>query len=144
MHTSFSPQTNAPTIAHQLLPTDKCAYKRTPASPHRQMRQQMHTNFSPPLPARRTRWSCPTRMHTNPPPPPPPPPPPAACPQDPVVLPDSRITLDRATIERHLLSSRTDPFSRAPLEPGQLVPDAALRARIQAWEAERGGSLSPR
>ena len=30
--------------------------------------------------------------------------------QDPVVLPDSRVCLDRPTIERHLLSSATDPF----------------------------------
>lgn len=30
--------------------------------------------------------------------------------QDPVVLPDSRVTIDRPTIERHLLSSQTDPF----------------------------------
>jgi hypothetical protein len=29
---------------------------------------------------------------------------------DPVTLPDSRVTLDRSTIERHLRSSATDPF----------------------------------
>lgn len=64
--------------------------------------------------------------------------------QDPVVLPDSKVTLDRSTIERHLLSSATDPFSRAPLAADQLAPDDALRARIEEWLAERGGALSPR
>lgn len=70
-------------------------------------------------------------------------------PQDPVILPDSRITVDRPTIERHLLSSATDPFSRAPLEAGQLIPNDALRAQVQAWLEERGGAggggaMSPR
>ncbi|KAI7841821.1 hypothetical protein COHA_004350 [Chlorella ohadii] len=58
--------------------------------------------------------------------------------QDPVTLPDSRVTIDRPTIERHLLSSQTDPFSRAPLTKDQLVPDAELRARIEAWLAGHG------
>ena len=56
-------------------------------------------------------------------------------PQDPVVLPDSRVCLDRATIERHLLSSATDPFSRAPLTKDQLLPAPELRARIREWQA---------
>ena len=33
---------------------------------------------------------------------------------DPVTLPKSGVTLDRASIMRHLLSSQTDPFSRCP------------------------------
>lgn len=57
-------------------------------------------------------------------------------PQDPVVLPDSKVTLDRSTIERHLLSSATDPFSRAPLEAGQLQPDTQLAAAISQWLEE--------
>jgi Kip1 ubiquitination-promoting complex protein 1 len=71
-----------------------------------------------------------------------PPPPP---PQDPVILPDSRITVDRPTIERHLLSSGTDPFSRAPLSAEQLLPDEALAARIHDWLLAHGGdaALSP-
>jgi ubiquitin conjugation factor E4 B len=56
---------------------------------------------------------------------------------DPVLLPDSRVTVDRATIERHLLSSATDPFSRAPLARHQLQPDGELRRRIEAWRAQR-------
>ncbi|KAK2589180.1 hypothetical protein KPH14_001996 [Odynerus spinipes] len=34
---------------------------------------------------------------------------------DPVILPSSRITIDRQTIARHLLSDQTDPFNRSPL-----------------------------
>lgn len=57
--------------------------------------------------------------------------------RDPVVLPGSQITVDRATIERHLLSSHTDPFNRSPLTADMLHPDAAIRARIDAWHAEQ-------
>lgn len=39
----------------------------------------------------------------------------------------------RSTIERHLLSSATDPFSRAPLSLEQLLPDEVLAARIEQW-----------
>lgn len=49
---------------------------------------------------------------------------PAGAAQDPVLLPDSHITLDRATIERHLLSSATDPFRHA-------------RTRLQAYAARK-------
>lgn len=60
--------------------------------------------------------------------------------RDPVVLPHSGVTVDRATIERHLLGSATDPFSRAPLALADVAPDAALRARIERWAAAaRGG-----
>lgn len=49
------------------------------------------------------------------------------------MLPDSRVTIDRPTIERHLLTSKTDPFSRAPLAAEQLQPDEELRQQIQQW-----------
>jgi Kip1 ubiquitination-promoting complex protein 1 len=54
---------------------------------------------------------------------------------DPVLLPNSGITVDRSTIERHLLSSQTDPFSRAPLSMEELKPDEPLKLRIDAWLA---------
>ena len=57
-----------------------------------------------------------------------------------MVLPDSRAVLDRATIQRHLMTSATDPFTRSPLAPGELAPDAALRERIQAWRREHDRS----
>lgn len=56
---------------------------------------------------------------------------------DPVTLPASGQTLDRSTILRHLLSDKTDPFSRAPLEKEQLVPNSELKQRIDAWRASR-------
>ena len=44
------------------------------------------------------------------------------------MLPDSHIVVDRPTIERHLLSSATDPFSRAPLQ-GEQAERASASAR---------------
>jgi U-box domain len=49
--------------------------------------------------------------------------------QDPVLLPDSKITVDRATIERHLMSSKTDPFNRSPLTLDAVKPNTALKVR---------------
>ena len=36
--------------------------------------------------------------------------------RDPVILPSSKTTIDRATIKSHLLSDATDPFNRQPLK----------------------------
>jgi hypothetical protein len=47
------------------------------------------------------------------------------------------VTLDRSTIERHLLSTGTDPFSRAQLSLDMVRPDEELAARIRAWLEER-------
>lgn len=38
---------------------------------------------------------------------------------------------------RHLLSSATDPFTRAPLSLEELQDDIALRMRIDSWRAKR-------
>lgn len=38
---------------------------------------------------------------------------------DPVLLPSSSVTVNRATITRHLLNAPTDPFDRTPLTEGQ-------------------------
>lgn len=56
---------------------------------------------------------------------------------DPVILPSSHVTVDRTTISRHLLSDQTDPFNRAPLTMDQVKSDEDLKAKIQAWIAER-------
>ena len=56
--------------------------------------------------------------------------------KDPVNLP-SGIVMERSIIERHLLNSATDPFSRLPLTAEQLVPNLELKQRIQAWCKER-------
>lgn len=42
--------------------------------------------------------------------------------EDPVILPDSRITIDRSTIRSHLLSDPNDPFNRAPLKIEDVIP----------------------
>ncbi|XP_020840437.1 ubiquitin conjugation factor E4 A isoform X1 [Phascolarctos cinereus] len=56
---------------------------------------------------------------------------------DPVMLPSSRVTVDRSTIARHLLSDQTDPFNRSPLTMDQIRPNTELKEKIQRWLAER-------
>uniref|UniRef100_A0A8C3I9A0 Ubiquitin conjugation factor E4 A n=1 Tax=Chrysemys picta bellii TaxID=8478 RepID=A0A8C3I9A0_CHRPI len=56
---------------------------------------------------------------------------------DPVMLPSSRVTVDRSTIARHLLSDQTDPFNRSPLTMDQIRPNIELKEKIQQWLAER-------
>ena len=59
---------------------------------------------------------------------------------DPVILPTSGNTLDRATITRHLLSDPKDPFNRKPLTVEMLQPDEELKGKIEAWlKAQRSG-----
>ena len=41
--------------------------------------------------------------------------------EDPVILPGSRISIDRATIRSHLLSDPHDPFNRVPLKMEDVV-----------------------
>ncbi|GBM80653.1 Ubiquitin conjugation factor E4 A [Araneus ventricosus] len=57
--------------------------------------------------------------------------------KDPVKLPSSGVTVDRATIARHLLSDQTDPFNRSPLTMDMVVPDEELKSRMQKWFEER-------
>lgn len=61
---------------------------------------------------------------------------------DPVLLPGSGQVIDRSVIERHLASQKDDPFSRTPLTADMLVPDRALRARIEAWRASQSREAS--
>ncbi|EJC98051.1 uncharacterized protein FOMMEDRAFT_171416 [Fomitiporia mediterranea MF3/22] len=57
--------------------------------------------------------------------------------RDPVILPSSRISIDRSTIKSHLLSDATDPFNRSPLTLEEVTPNTELKARIGAFLAER-------
>mmetsp|Transcript_20293 Transcript_20293/g.35016 ORF Transcript_20293/g.35016 Transcript_20293/m.35016 type:complete len:588 (-) Transcript_20293:27-1790(-) len=57
--------------------------------------------------------------------------------RDPVKLPTSGVVMDKSIIERHLLSDPIDPFNRMPLSADMLVPEGELKARIEAWVAER-------
>lgn len=53
--------------------------------------------------------------------------------KDPVILPDSKMTIDRETIQRHLSISPTDPFSRQALREEDLLPNTELLEKIKAW-----------
>ncbi|CAN1163011.1 Probable ubiquitin conjugation factor E4 [Linum perenne] len=53
--------------------------------------------------------------------------------KDPVILPSSRITVDRPVIQRHLLSDSTDPFNRSHLTADMLISDVELKARIEEF-----------
>lgn len=57
--------------------------------------------------------------------------------KDPVILPSSKVTVDRSTISRHLLSDQSDPFNRSPLSMDQVIPDTELKAKIDEWIRER-------
>ncbi|ODO06452.1 ubiquitin-conjugation factor E4 B [Cryptococcus wingfieldii CBS 7118] len=56
--------------------------------------------------------------------------------KDPVILPVSRISIDRGTIRTVLLSKEADPFNNVPLKFEECLPDIELKARIDAWVAE--------
>lgn len=53
--------------------------------------------------------------------------------KDPVILPSSRITVDRPVIQRHLLSDSSDPFNRSHLTADMLIPDVELKAKIEEF-----------
>lgn len=57
--------------------------------------------------------------------------------EDPVILPASRISIDRSTIRSHLLSDPHDPFNRVPLKMEDVKPDTELKAKIEAFKTER-------
>ncbi|KAJ5812184.1 hypothetical protein N7474_008485 [Penicillium riverlandense] len=57
--------------------------------------------------------------------------------EDPVILPSSRVSIDRATIRSHLLSDPHDPFNRVLLKMEDVLPDTELKAKIAAFKAER-------
>lgn len=56
---------------------------------------------------------------------------------DPVLLPSSRMVVDRSTIARHLLSDQTDPFNRSPLSMEDIIPEIDLKKQIEAFLKEK-------
>ncbi|XP_075151628.1 ubiquitination factor E4A [Haematobia irritans] len=56
---------------------------------------------------------------------------------DPVILPSSKVTVDRSTIARHLLSDQTDPFNREPLTMDKIIPNVELKEEIEKWLSEK-------
>lgn len=61
---------------------------------------------------------------------------------DPVLLPSSKIVVDRSTIARHLLSDQTDPFNRSPLSMEDVIPDVDLKNQIECFLKERRGAIN--
>ena len=57
--------------------------------------------------------------------------------QDPVLLPSSKIIVDRSTIARHLLSDQTDPFNRSPLSMEDVIPEVDLKNQIDTFLKDR-------
>lgn len=74
--------------------------------------------------------------------------------EDPVILPSSKVTIDRQTIKIHLLSDPKDPFNREQLKLEDVIPsmshyffvlitwltelaDTELKQKIEAWLKEK-------
>uniref|UniRef100_A0A1I8PL71 Ubiquitin conjugation factor E4 A n=1 Tax=Stomoxys calcitrans TaxID=35570 RepID=A0A1I8PL71_STOCA len=62
---------------------------------------------------------------------------------DPVILPSSKVTVDRSTIARHLLSDQTDPFNREPLTMDKIIPNVDLKKEIEKWLADKHANVAP-
>ncbi|GAX22651.1 ubiquitin conjugation factor E4 B [Fistulifera solaris] len=56
--------------------------------------------------------------------------------KDPVELPSGHF-VDRSTITQHLLNDPIDPFSREPMTVNDIKPAIELKARMDAWLAEK-------
>ncbi|KNE56197.1 hypothetical protein AMAG_02031 [Allomyces macrogynus ATCC 38327] len=56
--------------------------------------------------------------------------------EDPVILPTSGQTVDRATITGYLLGEKRDPFNRKELAIGDVIPNVELKAQIEAFKKE--------
>lgn len=63
---------------------------------------------------------------------------------DPVILPSSKVVVDRSTIARHLLSDQTDPFNRSPLTMDQVQSNVELKTEISTWIEKKRVEYSER
>ncbi|KAL4809015.1 ubiquitin elongating factor core-domain-containing protein [Aspergillus unguis] len=57
--------------------------------------------------------------------------------EDPVILPASKMSIDRSTIRSHLLSDPHDPFNRVPLTMEDVTPDTELKAKIEEFKRSK-------
>eukprot|EP00475_Leptophrys_vorax_P023220 TRINITY_DN3171_c0_g1_i1.p1 TRINITY_DN3171_c0_g1~~TRINITY_DN3171_c0_g1_i1.p1 ORF type:complete len:1000 (-),score=246.87 TRINITY_DN3171_c0_g1_i1:589-3549(-) len=57
--------------------------------------------------------------------------------RDPVLLPSSKVPMERSVITRHLLNTPTDPFNRQPLKVEELLPAPELKKEIEDWIASK-------
>lgn len=55
--------------------------------------------------------------------------------EDPVILPSSRVTIDRSTVKAHLLSDPTDPFNRMPLKLEDVIDDVEMKEKVAQFKA---------
>ncbi|SSD59200.1 related to E4 ubiquitin-protein ligase UFD2 [Saccharomycodes ludwigii] len=56
---------------------------------------------------------------------------------DPVILPTSKVSIDRNTIKQHLLSDSTDPFNRMPLKLEDVIPNTELKNQIEVYKLKK-------
>lgn len=56
---------------------------------------------------------------------------------DPVILPTSRVTVNRSTIKAHLLSDPIDPFNRVPLKIDDVIDDVELKQKIEEFKKNK-------
>lgn len=54
--------------------------------------------------------------------------------EDPVILPGSKVTIDRSTIKAHLLSDSTDPFNRMPLKLEDVIDDVETKNKVALFK----------
>lgn len=57
--------------------------------------------------------------------------------KDPVLLPTSKVIMDRPVITRHLMNNPTDPFNRQPLSIDELSPADDLKKEMDEWIASK-------
>ncbi|KAF3991299.1 hypothetical protein FT663_02800 [Candidozyma haemuli var. vulneris] len=57
--------------------------------------------------------------------------------EDPVILPGSRITIDRSTVKAHLLSDPTDPFNRMPLKLEDVIDDVEMKEKVTQFKQSK-------
>ena len=55
---------------------------------------------------------------------------------EPVLLPTSKVIVDRGVIAKHLLSDPIDPFNRQPLSMADVVPQLDLKNEITLWRSK--------
>lgn len=56
---------------------------------------------------------------------------------DPVMLPTSKVVVDRSVVSAHLLSDPCDPFNRQPLKIEDCIELPELKAQIEEWKAAK-------
>ena len=57
--------------------------------------------------------------------------------ENPVILPSSKINIDRRTIEDYLLTNPSDPFNRNPLTKEELIPNEELKKKNDEYKLQK-------